>query len=162
MIHQRIWITGPLPDLNYILDQRATVLSQKRSRRYDGYTKLKHEWGNRVKIEVLRQRFIPVYVPAHFTYCVVAPSTLKDPSNICSGAVKIIEDGLQAAGVIRNDDWTHVLGIRLYWIVDKEFPGCLLNVGPAPCEQSEMLTEVSRAKSLLWHPRSSALTSRRG
>lgn len=35
---------------------------------------------------------------------------MRDKSNIASFAVKVIEDALQEAGIIGNDDWDHIGG----------------------------------------------------
>ena len=46
------------------------------------------------------------------------PNKRTDPDNIVF-AKKFILDGLQAAGVIRNDGWNEIAGFRERWHVDK-------------------------------------------
>jgi hypothetical protein len=63
---------------------------------------------------------------AYFTYFFTEPNKKRDPSNFTSGAIKLIEDGLQKAGILKNDGWKNVLGISSYWAVDKSCPGVTL------------------------------------
>lgn len=49
-------------------------------------------------------------------------SRREDPDNIASSK-KFILDGLQAAGVIKNDGWKQIAGFVDNFVVDKENPG---------------------------------------
>lgn len=52
---------------------------------------------------------------ASFTFVHVEPNRKRDPDNFCGAAQKLILDGLQKAGVLPNDGWTHVHSIQHFW-----------------------------------------------
>ena len=54
----------------------------------------------------------------HFTYLFREPTKKRDPSNIISAGVKLIEDALQEAGLLPNDGWRCVHGITCFWVHD--------------------------------------------
>ena len=49
-------------------------------------------------------------------------SKRRDPSNVASFAVKVIEDALQKCGVIENDGWANIAGYSQDFFVDKDNP----------------------------------------
>jgi hypothetical protein len=55
----------------------------------------------------------------HWGYLFVEKDRRRDPSNIMSVAIKVIEDGLQGAGVIPNDGWADVVTIVTHFVVGK-------------------------------------------
>lgn len=63
---------------------------------------------------------LPKIEPSHFHYRFVELSRRRDPLNFLAGGIKLIEDGLQEAGVLENDGWTHVLSISTEWSVGKQ------------------------------------------
>ena len=46
----------------------------------------------------------------------------RDPSNVSSFAVKVIEDALQQCGVITNDGWANIAGYSQDFFLDKNNP----------------------------------------
>jgi len=89
---------------------------------FNMYNQLKQQWTSRVCTYVVKTGFNKVK-SAYFHYLLVEPNVKRDPSNIVASACKFIEDGLIKAGVIENDGWKQVLGIRPYWILDRESEG---------------------------------------
>lgn len=128
VFHNAFWIPGKVPSLNELLDAkskkqpilRSIIMRQKpqkgkqRGARFDVYNEIKQDWKQRT-IRALGEPFVRVQ-SAYFGYLIVEETLKRDPSNICSAAVKFIEDGLVAAGAIPNDGWNEVLGIGVHWI----------------------------------------------
>ena len=96
--------------------------NKRNSFKFNMYNQLKQEWSNKVCSHVVKTGF-NTCKSAYFHYLLVEPNMKRDPSNIAAAAAKFIEDGLIKAGVIENDGWKQVLGIRSYWINDKESEG---------------------------------------
>lgn len=135
----RLWIPGPLPGLNEIIDAKA----RKRGK-WDAYADMKRKWGGTIALLAQAQRLERIPDESVFTYLFIEPNRRRDPSNIVAGGVKLIEDALQEAGVLENDGWKSVAGIRAYWALadvnnGAGFGGVLLNVFPFPVSEEEML-----------------------
>ena len=134
VIHNAFFVPGKVPSLNDLLEARGAmapvarsiIMRQKpvkgksRAHRFDLYNDIKQDWKSRT-VRALGDGFKRVE-QAHFGYVVVEDTLKRDPSNICSAAVKFVEDGLVAAGVIPNDGWSNVLSIRVTWVHRKGIP----------------------------------------
>jgi hypothetical protein len=129
VIHNAFWVAGKVPSLNDLLAAKgggsAPVLSslimrhrpakgKQRGARFDLYNDIKQDWKRRT-VAAVGSPFVRVQ-SCYFGYVIVEETLKRDPSNICSAAIKFIEDGLKAAGVIPNDGWSNVLGIRMVCI----------------------------------------------
>lgn len=124
LIHNAFFVAGTVPSLNELLEAMNTrspvvrsiimrALPQKGKRRgaqYCLYNDIKQDWTQRT-IGALPAGFNKVE-ECFFGYTVVEQTMRRDPSNICSAAIKFIEDGLVKAGAIKNDGWKQVKGIR--------------------------------------------------
>lgn len=129
---QKLWIRGRLPGLNEILDARMV-----RRGRWNRYSELKRTWANQVALQARVQRTVPIAAGA-FTYLFVEPDRRRDPSNIAAGGVKLIEDALQAAGLLEGDGWSVVRDLRCHWMVDRARVGVLVVVGDDVLGKREM------------------------
>jgi hypothetical protein len=113
-----LWVPMRLPGLNEMLDaaSRSYRVSPRgeRHRQRSGYTDLKRDWGNRIKLFV-RTQGVPRIECGYFTYLLVEPDRKRDPSNVAAGAVKLVEDALQGADVLENDGWRQIRGYAVYW-----------------------------------------------
>lgn len=107
------------------------------------YNELKREHDRMIADLAVHQRLKPVD-SAYFTYFFTEPNRRRDPSNFTSGAIKLIEDGLQKAGILTNDGWRNVLGIASYWKVDKSCPGVMVYL-----TDYEISTEEAKIMMLL-------------
>lgn len=128
VIHNAFWVPGKVPSLNELLDAKGGVPAKResiimrhlpkkgkgRAAQYNLYNDLKQSWKRRT-ITAIGAPFVRV-LSAYFGYVVVEETVRRDPSNICSSAIKFIEDGIVEAGVMSNDGWDNVLGIRVHWI----------------------------------------------
>lgn len=152
MIHNTFWVAGKVPSLNDLLDARGSSAPVVRSiimrrtpknkrtggSRYCEYNDIKQDWTTRTV------RALPAHVNrverAYFGYVVVEESTKRDPSNVCSAAIKFIEDGLVKAKVIPNDGWKNVLGIRMV-VVHRpgRDPGVYVVMSDAALDESELV-----------------------
>jgi hypothetical protein len=154
VIHNAFWVPGKVPSLNDLLDAKGTrrpivrslimrakpAKGKQRGGEYDLYNDIKQDWKQRT-VRAVGAPFVRV-ASAHFGYVVVEADRRRDPSNICSAAVKFIEDGLVAAGVLPNDGWDNVLGIRVHWLhrVGHE-PGVYVTMSDEPLSETQLTLE---------------------
>lgn len=124
---QRLWIPGPLPGLNDIIDAKGNRFRSG----YDAYSSLKRKWGQTVALLARAQRFRRLE-EGHFVYLFREPNRRRDPSNFVAGGVKIVEDALQEAELLPNDGWKQVLSIDPHWVPDPIRPGVSLFVTRSP------------------------------
>lgn len=114
----RLWIPGPLPGLNEIINARGV--------RYrggaNGYSSLKKRWSETVSLLAASQKF-PKLEKGHFVYLWREPTKRRDPSNFTAGGRKIIEDALQQSGFLAGDGWKNVFSFQDEWLVDAKRPG---------------------------------------
>lgn len=128
---QSLWVPGPLPGLNEILNAKGNNFRGGRS----SWTGMKRIWNSCVSMMAMAQR-LERMESAHFVYLWRELREQRDPSNFTSGGRKIIEDGLQVAGrvldkdgkvvkkgMLPNDGWKQVLSFQDAWVVDKERAG---------------------------------------
>lgn len=139
---QFLWIPGPLPGLNEIIDAAHRVYGSGKARSSE-YRKMKRSWGERIEAHARAQRFQPVE-SGSFAYLCVEPARNRDPSNFTAGAMKLIEDGLQSAKLLRNDGWKNVLALEVHWTTMAGVSGVLLGV--TPCSSSLVLPPPTRAE----------------
>ena len=123
-----------MPGLNEIIEASAVHGSGKR--RWSKYATLKKRWAKDLDVLVDIQGF-EVRGKA-FTYMFVEKDRRRDPSNIM-GAIKLIEDSLQEAGILENDGWNHIEYIQPYWTVDPHNPGVVLATSDEPLAFEAMM-----------------------
>jgi hypothetical protein len=112
----RLWVPGPLPGLNdYVGVNRHK------------YNSLKKRWQAVISELAVLQGFQPLK-SGRFIYDIRELNERRDPSNVCSGAIKVVEDALQACGLLENDGWRGVKGIEVRWSVSARRPGVYLAV----------------------------------
>jgi len=121
---QRLWIPGPLPGLNEIIDAKATRYGRSGRSKYTG---MKEKWDGLIRMLATAQNLRP-FGEAHFVYLFRERSRRRDPSNFTAGARKVVEDALQQKGpegkrIMPNDGWGNVLSFQDYWLVDAARPG---------------------------------------
>lgn len=112
----KIVIPGELPDLNTI------IAESKRGRgKWQPYNEIKQEHTNIVawiaKSEIKKQL---KKIDLEITW--ICKNRRKDKDNIMAGGLKMILDGLVAAGVIENDGWSEIGSINNHFEVDKDNP----------------------------------------
>jgi len=98
------------PSLNELL-----AAAGKRHGRWSAYAEMKRNTEAAVVLCLRTARIAPVKVPVVMHYLLVEENRRRDPSNVASVVVKVVEDALQRAGVLENDGWKQILGIRLSW-----------------------------------------------
>lgn len=154
VIHNAFWVAGKVPSLNDLLEARGAIkprsglgiltrpLSKSKGwqARHCLYNEIKQDWKQRT-VRAVGSPFVRVE-RAHFGYLVVEETFKRDPSNFCSAAIKFIEDGLVEAGVMPNDGWKEVLGIRMHWVHRKEHePGVYVVMSDAPLTEVQLVIE---------------------
>jgi hypothetical protein len=154
VIHNAFFVAGKVPSLNDLLEARGAVAplvrsiimrrkpgkAKSRGARWDLYNDIKQDWKRRT-IAALGSPFVRVQA-AHFGYLIIEETLKRDPSNICSAAVKFIEDGLVEAGVIPNDGWDNVLSIRVGWVHRKgREPGVYVIMSDEHVHENQLVAE---------------------
>jgi hypothetical protein len=155
VIYNSFWIPHKVPSLNELNAFRAIQgpargkniinlggkQSKKGGYRFNLYNDTKQKWSKIVLDIVTKQGFQKVE-SCYFNYLVVEKTVKRDPSNICASAIKFIEDGLMKAGVIPNDGWKNVLGIKLDWIHDPSGEnGVMVCMSSAPMNKQQLMLE---------------------
>lgn len=101
---------GKLPGMNEMIDAaKKTIRRKARSHSIlTMYSIMKKKWINLVSDAVLEAKIQPV--DKFFLQLIwTEPSKKRDPDNIAA-FIKFILDGMQKAGVIKNDGWSEVQG----------------------------------------------------
>lgn len=158
VIHNAFFVAGKVPSLNELLDAKggaaprvASIImrhlpkkGKARGARFDAYNDLKQHWKQRT-IGAIGHPFVRVS-SAYFGYLVVEQEMRRDPSNICSSAIKFIEDGIVEAGVMSNDGWDNVLGIRVHWIHRKKHePGIYVVMSDVRLTEEQLESEYEES-----------------
>lgn len=98
---------GELPALNEILDAKRRV---SRHSRWNRYNEWKQEQTEKIVLQANMQRIDAVEVyPVRLSFLFYAKDRRKDPDNIVAGGVKMMLDGLKAAGILSNDGWKELV-----------------------------------------------------
>ena len=120
---KRLVIQARMPGLNEIINARRRKFANGKM---DGYNLLKKKWSQVILICARTQGF-ECRGGGHFTYVFREANKTRDPSNIAAGAIKLIEDGLQDAGLLENDGWKHIKSIHTL-LLTSEKPSVTLYV----------------------------------
>lgn len=111
----RFYGKNTFPDLNNYIAEA--------SRHPQCGAKLKRDYmmiaSNAIRRQLPR---IKIEKPVKIHYRYYEASKRRDPSNVASCAVKIIEDSLQQCGVISNDGWANIAGYSQDFFIDRENP----------------------------------------
>lgn len=158
VIHNAFFVPGKVPSLNELLDARgrstprvASIIMRhlpKKGKapgiRHDAYNDIKQEWKRRT-IGAIGAPFVRVK-HAYFGYVIIESERRRDPSNICATAIKFIEDGIVEAGVMPNDGWGNVLGIRVHWLHrEKHRPGIYVVMSDVRLTEEQLEAEYEDA-----------------
>lgn len=119
---QRLWVPGPLPSLNDLIDAAKGSGGTGR-----GYSSLKRRWGDTVWALAKVAKLKPVnYAELVFEWR--EKDRRRDPDNVSSAGRKLILDGLVKAGVLTGDGWRGIYSFQDWWTVDKAAPGVLVKI----------------------------------
>lgn len=120
-----LWIPTRMPGLNELFEARMVRSRNAGSpKQWNRYSDMKRQWGSNIKLLCFKRRF-EFIERSCFTYLFVEPNRGRDKSNVIGGGVKLIEDGLIEAGIIKGDGWAVVNDIRPY-VIEREFAGVLM------------------------------------
>lgn len=159
VIHNAFFVPGKVPSLNELLDAKGGTNEKKKllilrhlpkkGKRVPewvhAYNNIKQSWKHRT-IRAIGAPFVRVKA-AYFGYVVVEQEQRRDPSNICSSAIKFIEDGIVEAGVMSDDGWNQVLGIRVHWICrPKHEPGIYVVMSDVRLSEEQLEMEYEDAR----------------
>jgi len=124
---QVFWIDGQLPGLNEIIAANAEYYTRKGKRFYKWYA-MKSKWEKTIGLILLAAKIRPVQSYS-LTFTYYEPNRKRDPGNIESGAVKIVEDALQANGIIPTDGQRYRRGcIHLPVKISRTKPGVRVQI----------------------------------
>ncbi len=111
---QTLTIPGALTDLN-------TYMGAERTSRFMA-AKIKKDEGEFVWYCIKEQRIKPCPRPVQLVYKFYCKNKRKDKSNVAAFAIKVIEDSLVTAGILRNDGWDDIIDFSHEWKIDSENP----------------------------------------
>lgn len=128
----KLWIPGPLPGLNEIINAKGNRFTKGGS----AYGRLKKKWcGQVAKIASLTN--FPKHDKGHVVLVIYEKDARRDFDNVASGAAKLILDGLVDCGVLPGDGRKHVLSVSSWVNVDKENPGAFVFITPTRITPTE-------------------------
>ena len=124
MSEQRLWVTGPMPGMNQILDFKSRTMGGFRKHsgpKWNMYAQEKREWSEKINAAAVRQKLQPSQA-SYITFFILEPNKRRDPDNFTFGAVKFILDALVNGKYLEGDGWKSILGFTSYWDVS-DLPG---------------------------------------
>jgi len=121
MIRQSVFLPGPLPGLNEIIDARRAQRG-----RWNAYTTMKRRWQTQCVRIIQAAGLIPM-ARCTILFTWREPNRKRDPDNVVMGK-KFVLDALQQAGILPNDGWRHIAAFRDRWEVDRDAPGVLVEL----------------------------------
>lgn len=131
---QRFWIDGVLPGKNELL---KAVKSYKRYQkggrtvRLDKYSEWKRNWLVTIVVAIKNAKIKPANGKVSLFLSFVEPNRRRDKPNVIIGAMDLIPDALQVAGILKGDGWRDIDNIQIGpWKVDKRRPGCEVAIWP--------------------------------
>ena len=128
----KFFVPGPLPGLNEIIAASKKELPWLRNGKNRVYeiTVMKKKWSMRVEIQAIlahNEHFRGAPTPYNRPVAVqlewIEPNNKRDPDNVFAG-VKFILDGLENAGILKNDTRKWIMAIdNTFGVNDKLRPG---------------------------------------
>lgn len=117
--------------ITYTIDGELTDLNTYiRAERGNRFMAAKIKKNNTWTCQLAARNIAPLPQPFYLKVRWITPNEKKDPDNL-SFAVKFVLDGLQEAGIIKNDGRKQVLGIVHEFAVDKDNPRVEVMLEPA-------------------------------
>ena len=108
-------IYGRLPGLNDMID------ADRRDRRAGN--RLKQESQDTIRLYILRDlKHLKIEKPVELHYSFYEPNRRRDLDNISGYAHKVTQDALVASGVLKNDGWSNIVGMKDSFFVDARNP----------------------------------------
>jgi Holliday junction resolvase RusA-like endonuclease len=112
---QTLRIPGTMPGLNELMLAKGNTAAWrgKGGKVWNGYAPLKRAWGKNVRIFCQAQKIKPVTTRCDLRFTFTEAHDRRDPDNIASGAMKLILDGLVAAGILADDGQQQIGAITI-------------------------------------------------
>lgn len=111
----RLTIYGRLPGLNDMIE------ADRRDRRAGN--RLKQESQETIRLYILRDlKHLKIDKPVELHYSFYEPNRRRDLDNISGYAHKVTQDALVASGVLKNDGWANIVGMKDSFFVDSRNP----------------------------------------
>ena len=111
----RLTIYGRLPGLNDMIE------ADRRDRRAGN--RLKQESQETIRLYILRDlKHLKIEKPVELHYSFYEPNRRRDLDNISGYAHKVTQDALVASGVLKNDGWANIVGMKDSFFVDSRNP----------------------------------------
>lgn len=111
----RLTIYGRLPGLNDMIE------ADRRDRRAGN--RLKQESQETIRLYILRDlKHLKIDKPVELHYSFYEPNRRRDLDNISGYAHKVTQDALVASGVLKNDGWSNIVGMKDSFFVDARNP----------------------------------------
>ena len=116
-----LWIPGPLPSMNELIDA-----AKGNGGRGIGYARIKRAWTDTVCL-LAKAAHIPPMRRVRLHCIWHERNKRRDPDNIVGAGLKVVCDGLVAAGVLPGDGWDHIVAFVDEWRVSKT-PGVFVEI----------------------------------
>jgi len=122
----KIFIQGPLPGLNEIINTSKTLVRQAGKKRIYKYTEMKKNITTSIARLFLLEG-IPKMKSIVIEYTWIEPNAKRDPDNVEAGT-KFILDGLVLAGIIENDGRKQIKKSSHQHAISKDNPGVIVKI----------------------------------
>lgn len=114
------------------LDLWLPNLNQLLSLHYHGYNKTKKQF-QAVVVPLLRRQMQPVTAyPVQIEFGWYAPHRRADPDNIAGAGSKLLLDAMQVAGILANDGYKQINGLKHSFYLDPQRPHIEVQVISSP------------------------------
>lgn len=133
----RFWIPKKLPGFNELIGKALVK---------DGgphlYQELKQSAERFVSVHAMKGRFEANF--GCWTYLFIEPNKKRDPSNVISGGIKVIEDALRRTpGTrMRSDGWRDVQAIRSYFTTSTKVNGVMVWCTDEPLTETDAVNQA--------------------
>jgi hypothetical protein len=102
-----------------ILPNRLPCLNDMVGKNRWVYSKLKKDTESSIEYEIRRQRLKPMAY-AYLSFVWFEKDRQRNPDNVSGGGPKFVLDSLVRCGILKNDGWSEVLGIKHGFVVGDE------------------------------------------
>ena len=117
----KIVIPGQMPNLNDYLSAERQKFKTYTGKTNTKGNELKQKWTDYTIIYIRKSvRGLKIEKPVKLHYKFYEPNMKRDMDNVASFAMKIIQDSLVKAKVLKNDGWRWIKGFECEFAVDAE------------------------------------------
>ena len=119
----KVTIPGQMPNLNDYLQAERTKFRTQNGKTNTKGNEMKKQWMN-YSIVYIRKTLkgLQITNPVVLNYRFYEPNQKRDLDNIAAFAMKVIQDSLVLAKVLKNDGWKQITGFNCEFFVSESNP----------------------------------------